>query len=71
MDTTDSEQDSCIAGPRTPTTDACYHDGLLNVRPPDTIEVFHEIEQFVRRKPWFFLALGFFAGYLLARGKVR
>jgi hypothetical protein len=41
----------------------------LDVRPPDTVEVFHEIEQFVRHNPLFFLAVGFFAGYLLARVK--
>ena len=30
-----------------------------------------EVEQFVRRNPWPMLALGFAAGYLLSRSKVR
>ena len=64
-----SEPDSCIAGLHVPTNDAYHRDAFSDVRPSETFDVFHEIEQFVRNNPWPLLALGFLAGYLLARGK--
>jgi hypothetical protein len=46
--------------------------GLLSgVQFPEVVDTFHELEQFVRRNPWPMLAIGFIAGYLLSRSKVR
>jgi hypothetical protein len=66
------EGDSCIAGPRTPTTSDMDHRGILSdVEVPELFEALDEIEQFVRRNPWPMLALGFAAGYWLSRSRGR
>lgn len=66
-----SETDSCVAGQRIPTFDVEHRGVLSDVRLHDIVDVLHEIEEFVRRNPWPMLALGFAAGYVLSRSKVR
>jgi hypothetical protein len=65
------EPDSCIAGPRTPTSDMDHRGVLSDVEFPELLEALDEIERFVRRNPWPMLALGFAAGYWLSRSKAR
>ena len=66
-----SDLDACIAGRQTPTFDVDHRGLFSDVRLHDVVDVLHEIEAFVRRNPWPILALGFAAGYLLSRSKVR
>ena len=66
-----AEPDSCVAGPRMPTTDMDHRGVLSDVEFPELFEAFDEIEQFVRRNPWPMLALGFAAGYWMSRSKAR
>jgi len=63
--------DACIAGRQTPTFDVDHRGLFSDVRLHDVVDVLHDIEAFVRRNPWPILALGFAAGYLLSRSKVR
>ena len=65
------EPDSCIGGPRMPTTELDHRGILGDVEFPELFDALHEIEQFVRRNPWPMLALGFAAGYWWSRSKAR
>lgn len=71
MEATGSEADSCIAGARSPTADTAHLGQLSDAQLPEVFDALHELEEFVRRNPWPMLALGFAAGYWLARSKVR
>ena len=66
-----TETDACIAGRQTPTFEVDHRGLFSDVRLHEVVGVLHEIEAFVRRNPWPMLALGFAAGYLLSRSKVR
>ena len=67
----ESDTDSCIAGPRSPTTDTAHRGLLSDAQLGEVLDALHEFEEFVRRNPWPMLVLGFAAGYWLARSKVR
>lgn len=65
------EADACIGGARTASWEVPHRGRLSDVEVSEWVDIFHELEEFVRRNPWPVMALGFFVGYVLSRSKGR
>ncbi len=60
-------EDAWIGGESTPSWEVPHRSRLSDVEVTEWVDIFNELQEFVRRNPWPVMALGFLAGYILCR----